>query len=97
MKERLLEMLTEWLKCTDSPHTWIVLAEALESPSVGEKHLAKELRDKYCSIQEELSHPIQGSELIQPVYSVGIYAMCYTHQYVISVLTTTPTYYLNAY
>ena len=60
MKECLLEMLTEWLKC-DSPHTWIVLTEALESPSLEEKHLAKELRDKHCSIQDELSHPIQGS------------------------------------
>ena len=46
--ERLLEMLTVWLKCTNPPPTWSVLIEALESHPVGEKHLAKQLRDKYC-------------------------------------------------
>ena len=61
MNECLLEMLNDWLKCTDSPHTWIVLIKALESRPVGEKLLAKQLRDKYCSIEEELSHPAQGS------------------------------------
>ena len=28
-----------WLNCTDSPHSWIVLIEALESRPVGEKLL----------------------------------------------------------
>ena len=45
--ERLLEMLTVWLKCTNPPPTWRVLIEALESRPVGEGHLAKQLRDKY--------------------------------------------------
>ena len=48
MTERLLEMLTVWLKCTTPPPTWNILAEALESPPVGERLLAQQLRDKYC-------------------------------------------------
>ena len=48
MTERLLEMLTVWLKCTNSPPTWDILTEALESPPVGEGLLAQQLRDKYC-------------------------------------------------
>ena len=52
MTERLLEMLTVWLKCTNPPPTWTILTEALESPPVGEKLLAQQLRYKYC-IQTE--------------------------------------------
>ena len=47
MPERLLKMLTVWLECTNPP-TWNILTEALRSPSVGEGHLAQQLRDKYC-------------------------------------------------
>ena len=48
MTERLLEMLTVWLKCTNPPATWTILTEALESAPVGEGLLAQQLRDKYC-------------------------------------------------
>ena len=48
MTERLLEMLTVWLKCTNPPSTWNILTEALESPPVGERLLAHQLRVKYC-------------------------------------------------
>ena len=48
MTERLLEMLTVWLKCTNPPPTWTILTEALESAPVGESLLAQQLRDKYC-------------------------------------------------
>ena len=48
MSERLLEMLTVWLKCTNPPPTWNILTEALESAPVGERLLAQQLRDKYC-------------------------------------------------
>ena len=48
MTEHLLEMLTVWLKCTNPPPTWNILTEALESPPVGERLLAQQLRDKYC-------------------------------------------------
>ena len=61
--ERLLEMLTVWLKRTNPPATWDILAEALESPPVGESLLAQQLRDKYCSRTEgevTLNYPIQG-------------------------------------
>ena len=53
MTERLLEMLTVWLKCTNPPPTWDILTEALESPPVGERLLAQQLRDKYCPRQQE--------------------------------------------
>ena len=52
MTERLLEMLTVWLKCTNPPPTWTILTEALESPPVGEGLLAQQLRDKYCTPTE---------------------------------------------
>ena len=48
MPECLLKMLTVWLECTSPPPTWNILTEALESPPVGEGHLAQQLRDKYC-------------------------------------------------
>ena len=48
MTERLLEMLTVWLRCTNPPPTWNILTEALDSPPVGERLLAQQLRDKYC-------------------------------------------------
>lgn len=48
MSERLLEMLTVWLRCTNPLPTWNILIEALESPPVGERLLAQQLRDKYC-------------------------------------------------
>ena len=44
-------MLTVWLKSTNSP-TWNILIKALESPPVGEKLLAEQLREKYCSPTE---------------------------------------------
>ena len=53
MTDCLLEMLIAWLKCTDPPPSGIVLIEALESPPVGERLLAQQLRAKYCSIGEE--------------------------------------------
>ena len=52
MTERLLEMLTVWLKYTNPPPTWNILTEALESPPVGERLLAQQLRDKYCAQTE---------------------------------------------
>ena len=48
----LLEMLTVWLQRTNPPPTWNALIEALESSPVGERLLAQQLRDKYCSKRE---------------------------------------------
>ena len=66
MTECLLEMLTDWLKCTTPPPTWNVLTEALESPPVGERLLAQQLRDKYCPRTEK--RVIHGSVIstLQP-------------------------------
>ena len=64
MTECLLEMLTVWLKCTTPPPTWNILTEALESPPVGERLLAQQLRDKYCPRTEK--RVIHGSVISTP-------------------------------
>ena len=58
----LREMCINWLKCIDPSPSWAALAKALESPPVGEGHLAQQLRDKYCRGREEITHvhPIPG-------------------------------------
>ena len=56
MTECMPEMLADWLKCTDPYPTWDILAEALESPAVGERRLAQQLRDKYCTRTEGAAH-----------------------------------------
>ena len=69
MNRCLLEMLTVWLKCTNPPSTWNFLTEALESPPVGERLLAQQLRDKYCQRTEEsTTHGYQSEGLL----SVGL-------------------------
>ena len=63
MTERLLEMLTVWLKCSTPPPTWNILTEALESPPVGERLLAQKLRDKFGQRTEEIithDNPSEG-------------------------------------
>ena len=63
MSRCLLEMLTVWLKCMNPPPTWNILTEALKSPPVGERLLAQQVRDKYCTHNEggvTPSYPTQG-------------------------------------
>ena len=74
MTERLLEMLTVWLKCTNPPPTWTILTEALESAPVGEGLLAQQLRDKYCPPTERgvaREYPTQrpSSTIVHPASS----------------------------
>ena len=47
------EMCSHWLRCIDPRPSWAALTKALESPPVGEGHLAQQLRDKYCPGREE--------------------------------------------
>ena len=51
--ESLREMCIHWLKRIDPRPSWAALTNALESPPVGEGHLAQQLRDKYCPGREE--------------------------------------------
>ena len=68
MSRRLLEMLTVWLKCTNPPPTWNILTEALESPPVGERLLAQQVRDKYCPQTEGgVTHGYPTQQLSLPV------------------------------
>ena len=50
----LRDMCINWLKRIDPSPSWTALAKALESPPVGEGHLAQQLRDKYCRGREEM-------------------------------------------
>ena len=53
----LLEMLIVWLEQINPPCSWSILTEALESPPLGERLLAQQLRDKYYQrTGEEVTH-----------------------------------------
>ena len=67
MDQCLLKMLATWLKTTNPPSTWNILTGALESPPVGEKLLAQQLRDKYCSRTEvEVTHCNPSQQPVLP-------------------------------
>ena len=51
--ECLREACIHWLKHIDPRPSWEALTKALESPPVGEGHLAQQLRDKHCPGREE--------------------------------------------
>ena len=59
----LRALCIRWLKCTEPRPTWAALTKALESPPVGEGHLAQQLRDKYCR---------EGEDVISRVYSTPV-------------------------
>ena len=52
--ECLREACIRWLKRIDPRPSWEALTKALESPPVGEGHLAQQLRDKYCPGREDM-------------------------------------------
>ena len=47
-------MLDYWLKNATVP-SWNVLVNALKAPTVGESRLAKELKERYCSPEDQSS------------------------------------------
>ena len=49
-QDRLQEMLQVWLKQVDPPPTWASIINALDSDSLKEQRLAKELREKYAIV-----------------------------------------------
>ena len=48
-EDRLREMLQVWLKQVHPPPTWASIINALDSDSLEEQWLAKELREKYVT------------------------------------------------
>ena len=67
MTDCLIEMLVTWLKTTNPPPTWNILTGALKSLPVGEKLLAQQLRDKYCSRTEvEVTHCNPSQQPVLP-------------------------------
>ena len=49
----LTRMCIAWLKRINPPPSWAALASALESPPVGEGHLAQQLKNKYSRGSDE--------------------------------------------
>ena len=54
LMDQLRDTLDYWMNNNPSP-SWRHLVDALRAPSVGEKQLAKEIEEKYCSLEEQSS------------------------------------------
>ena len=52
--ERLQAMVDYWLNNATVP-SWKVLVDALKAPAVGESRLAKELEERHCSPEDQIS------------------------------------------
>ena len=50
----LRDMCNRWLRRIDPHPSWNALIRVLESPPVGEGHLAQQLRNKYYQVGEEM-------------------------------------------
>ena len=72
------EMCSTWLKRIDPRPSWEALTEALESPVVGEGHLAQQLRDKCCREMKthvpEWSHPDDHDPLTSQGKNDSVYS-----------------------
>ena len=56
VKQRLQAMLDYWMNnAVDPLPSWEVLVNALKAPSVGESRLAKELEERYYTLEDQNS------------------------------------------
>ena len=56
VEERMRTMLDHWLNNpTVQIPSWKAFVDALKAPTVGEKRLAKELEERYCSPDDQSS------------------------------------------
>ena len=56
VKKRLQAMLDYWMNnAVDPLPSWEVLVNALKAPTVGESRLARELEERYCSLEDQSS------------------------------------------
>ena len=72
--DRLTELCIHWLKRIDPRPSWEALTNVLESPPVGEGHLAQQLRDKYCQGREEMTahtSPTTGPSTPTSLHKLG--------------------------
>ena len=55
-EERMRTMLDYWLDNAPKLHqSWQFLVNALKAPAVSQSRLAKELEEKYCSLEDQSS------------------------------------------
>ena len=81
----LREMCINWFKRIDSSPSWEALAKALESPPVGEGHLAQQLRDKYCRGREDLTSYVNPTPGLSPLGAPFTLQGMYFHALVIGI------------
>ena len=56
VNKQLQAMLDYWMNnAVDPLPSWKVLVDALKAPTVGENRLARELEEKYCSLEDQNS------------------------------------------
>ena len=77
----LREICIHWLKRTDPRPSWTALSVVLESPPVGEGHLAQQLRGKYCQGGEEAKPHTYSTPVSLPTSqgSSSVYSSTVTH------------------
>ena len=68
----LCDTLDYWMR-NDSSSSWSELVDALGTPSVGEKRLAKEIKEKYCSSEQSSSGEPETS--VQAKCHQGMYTL----------------------
>ena len=81
----LMEMCIIWLKRIDPRPSWAALTKALESPHVGEGHLAQQLRDKYCQVRKDITSHIGPTPGLSPLGAPFSLQGMYLHTLVIGI------------
>ena len=70
--DSLCNTLDYWMRNNPSP-SWSELVDALGTPSVGEKRLAKEIKEKYCSSEQSSCDELETS--VQAKCHQGMYTL----------------------
>ena len=73
----LCDTLHYWMR-NNTSFSWSHIVDALEAPSVGEKKLAKEIEEKYCS-PEKLRICVESETSVQAQCHQGTYVCILCH------------------
>ena len=74
--ERLQAMVDYWLNNATVP-SWRALVDALKAPAVGESWLAKELEERHCSPEDQIS--LGESEVISVTNTICTEGCCVSY------------------